>query len=133
MDMCTSITFSTATSSNAILLLPVKYSKTYNNKVSNTDVIRLLKVEFKPKGRVKALRACIGNTVVLRLLKVDLKLKGRVKAVRASIGKNRFLTKSLRLTKRFLPSIVTGIKRVLLLEHLPLKSPAITKIIGIRL
>ena len=159
MDMCTSITFSTATSSNAILLLLVKYSKTYNNKVSNTDVIRLLKVEFKPKGRVKAvrasigntdvlrllkvefkpkgrvkaLRACIGNTVVLRLLKVDLKLKGRVKAVRASIGKNRFLTKSLRLTKGFLPSIVTGIKRVLLLEHLPLKSPAITEIIGIRL
>ena len=114
MDMCTSITFSTVTSSYAILLLPVKYSKTYKNKVWNTDVLRLLKVEFKPKGIIKAVRASIGNTDVLRLLKVELKPKGRFKAVRASIGKNRFLTKSLRLTKGFLSSINTGIKRVLL-------------------
>ena len=48
----------------------VKYSKTYKNKVGNTDVLRLLKVELKPKGRLKT--------------------------VRASTGKNRFLTKSLR-------------------------------------
>ena len=53
----------------------VKYSKTYKNKVWNTDVLRLLKVELKPKGRLTA--------------------------VRASTGKNRFLTKSLRLTKGF--------------------------------
>ena len=44
-------------------------------------------MDFKPKGRVKAVRASIGNTDVLRLLKVDLKSKGRLKAVRASIGK----------------------------------------------
>ena len=64
------------------------YSKKYKNKVWTTDVLRLLKVELKPKGRLKA--------------------------VRASIGKNRFLTKSLRLTEGFFSSIVTGIKRVLL-------------------
>ena len=75
MDICTSITFSTATSSYAILLLPVKYSKTYKNKVWNTDVLRFLKVEFKTKGRVKAVRASIGNADVLRLLKVKLKPK----------------------------------------------------------
>ena len=80
----------------------------------NTDVLRLLKVELKPKGRVKAVRASIGNTDVLRLLKVEFRPKGRVQAVRASIGKNLFFTKSLRLTKGFLSSIVTSIKRVLL-------------------
>ena len=121
-------------------MLPAKYSKTYKSKVwntdvlrlfkeefkpkgrveavrasiGNTDVLRLLKVEFRPKGRVQAVKASTGNTDVLRLLKVELKPKGRVKAVRASIGKNRFLTKSLRLTKGFLSSIVTSIKRVLL-------------------
>ena len=69
--MYTNITFSTTTSSYTIWL---PYSKIYKNKVWNKDVLILLKAEFKPKGRLKA--------------------------VRASIGKNRFLTKSLRLTKR---------------------------------
>ena len=81
------------TNINSLLsLLPMPsccspYSKKYQNKVWNTDILRLLKVELKPKGRLKA--------------------------VRASIGKNRFLTKSLRLAEGFF-LVVTGIKRVLL-------------------
>ena len=86
MDMCTSITFSTGTSSYAIFLLPAKHSKTYKSKVWNTDVLRLFKEEFKPKGRVEAVKASTGNTDVLRSLKVEFRPKGRVKAVRASIG-----------------------------------------------